>query len=237
MLVNRHPWSPSDRKGCHSVWRFASGEKGVGYLACGGGGVARLDLSEPAWAEVDARISTEGYVRDVVVLDDASGVSKPSSKTIAAANGMKGLAIVDFSAPKPKLVATTDLGGEARALAVHNGHAFVAAGAAGLVIVDVRKPTEPTVVARLMPKTTDMARGISLSENLALLCLGDSGLVVIDVSDPARPKELGRFDPARALNRVTVRGNEIFAANDADGVAILDLSNPAKPTQVYPKTQ
>ena len=126
------------------------------------------------------------------------------------------------------------MGGEARGLAVHDGHAYVAAGAAGLVIVDVSKPDSPQVVGRLLPKTTDMARGISLSGHLALLCLGDSGLAVIDVGDPAAPKEIGRFDPARALNRVTVEGERLFVANDADGVAILDISKPEKPRQVFP---
>jgi hypothetical protein len=59
-------------------------------------------------------------------------------------------------------------------------------------------------------------------------------LVVADISDPREPKEIGRFDPKRALNRVTVSGQRLFAANDADGVAILDISNPSEPTQVFP---
>ncbi len=79
-----------------------------------------------------------------------------------------------------------------------------------------------------------MARGVSMFESYALLCLGDSGLAVVDVSNPASPREVGRFDPEPALNRVAVSGQQLFAANDADGVAILDISKPDNPTQVYP---
>jgi hypothetical protein len=90
------------------------------------------------------------------------------------------------------------------------------------------------VVGKLLPKTTDMARGIALSGSHALLCIGDSGLAVIDVSDPAKPAEVGRFDPKGAVNRVTVSGTRLFVANDSDGVAILDVSKPSEPKQVFP---
>jgi len=235
-LVNQHPWTTEARGGCFAAWGLAPGAEGVGYLACGGAGVGRMNLSDPANPAVNAMVPVDGYVRDVVVLDEQAGLSKPeaSTKRVAAAAGLRGLAIVDFGGIKPKSLAQVDVGGEARALAVKDGHAYVAAGAAGLVIVDVRKPKSPTVVGHVLPKTTDMARGISMYESYALLCLGDSGLVVVDVSDPASPREVGRFDPEPALNRVAVSGQQLFAANDADGVAILDISKPGKPTQVYP---
>lgn len=236
VLVNEHPWKPAQRNGCHSAWSFASGSEDTGYLACGAAGVARVELGDPANAAVDALVEVDGYVRDVVLLDEGAGVPKPaaSSKKVAAAAGFRGLVTVDFGGVAPRLAGQVDLGGEARALTVHDGHAYVAAGAAGLVVVDVRKPADPVVVGRLLPKTTDMARGVAFVGHHALLCLGDSGLAVVDVADPAAPKEVGRFDPARALNRVTVQGERLFVANDADGVAILDISNPEEIQQVAP---
>ncbi|MFW5739015.1 MAG: LVIVD repeat-containing protein [Myxococcota bacterium] len=237
-LVNEHPWKADERGGCHSAWRFVPATDTTGFVACGGSGVARVDIAEADKAAVDAMVSVGGYVRDVAVLDEASGVPKPaaSSRKVAAAAGYRGLAVVDFGGIKPRALAEVELGGEARAVDVRDGHAFVAAGAAGLVIVDLRKPKEPEVVGRISPKTTDMARGIALSGSHALLCLGDSGLVVVDVTDPAKPKEVGRFDPKRALNRVTVSGQHLFVANDADGVAILDIGEPTEPKQIFPPT-
>jgi hypothetical protein len=235
-LVNEHPWSKEAREGCHAAWRLLPAKPGVGFVACGGGGVARVNLTDAKNPKVDRRVSVDGYVRDLSLLDEAAGIPKPvaSHQKVIAAAGVRGVAVVDFGGIQPRVLANLDVGGEARAVEAHGGHAYVAAGAAGLVVVDVNDPRAPVVVGSLLPKTTDMARGIAISGTHALLCLGDSGLVVADISDPREPKEIGRFDPKRALNRVTVSGQRLFAANDADGVAILDISNPSEPTQVFP---
>jgi len=234
--VNEHPWSADRRNGCHTAWRFVAADAQSGFLACGSAGVSRVDLQEPKKPDLGEPVSVGGYVRDVAVLDESSGVPGPaaSNKKVAVAAGMRGLAVADFGGLAPRQIAEVGLGGEARGLALHDGHAYVAAGAAGLVVVDLRKPAQPLVVGRLLPETTDMARGIAMSGDRALLCLGDSGLVIVDVDDPSKPRELGRFDPDRALNRVAVRGAEVFVANDDGGVAVLDVTDPRKPSQVYP---
>lgn len=235
-LVNQHPWSKEARDGCHSAWRLLPAKPGVGFVACGGGGVARVNLEDAKNPRVDRRASVDGYVRDLSLLDEAAGIPKAvaSDQKVIAAAGVRGVAVVDFAGIAPRILSNLDVGGEARAVEVHGGHAYVAAGAAGLAVVDVNDPRAAVVVGNLLPKTTDMARGIAISGSHALLCLGDSGLVVVDISDPRQPKEVGRFDPKRALNRVTVSGQRLFAANDADGVAILDISKPSEPKQIFP---
>jgi hypothetical protein len=224
VLLNTHPWSVEARKVCHAVWRVVPTGPKAGYLACGGGGVAHVDFSDPAKPVVDKHTGIDGYVRDVAVLD---------AKKVLVAAGRRGLALADFGGAEARVVERLVLNAEARGLEVRDGLAYVAAGAEGLVIVDVSGPSL-RVVGKLLPKTTDMARGIALSGSHALLCIGDSGLAVIDVSDPAKPAEVGRFDPKGAVNRVTVSGTRLFVANDSDGVAILDISKPSEPKQVFP---
>lgn len=223
-LVNTHPWPVEARNVCHAVWLVVPTGPKAGYLACGGGGVAHVDLSDPAKPVVDKHMAINGYVRDVAVLD---------AKKVLVAAGRRGLAIADFGGAEAKVVERLELNAEARGVEVREGLAYVAAGAEGLVIVDVSGPSL-RVVGKLLPKTTDMARGIALSGSHALLCIGDSGLAVIDVTDPAKPAEVGRFDPKGAVNRVTVSGTRLFVANDSDGVAILDISKPSEPKQVVP---
>ena len=79
VLVNEHPWTPEQRGGCHSAWRFTPGAQGTGFLACGGAGVARVDLDDPAKAAVDAVVAVDGYVRDVALLDEQAGVPEACS--------------------------------------------------------------------------------------------------------------------------------------------------------------
>ena len=58
----------------------------------------------------------------------------------------RGLAIVDVTDPKtPALVGRAAIDGQARGLAIDGDHAFVAAGSAGLVVVDVSDLRAPKV--------------------------------------------------------------------------------------------
>jgi hypothetical protein len=118
---------------------------------------------------------------------------------------------------------------------VRKGRAYVADGAEGLRIVDLNDKNGPKVIGKFDPNTTDMARSVSVSGTTAYLCLGDSGLMFLDVSDPAQVKRIGLIDPERAVNRVTVVGNRVYAANDADGVMILDVSDVHNPRTIHPK--
>ena len=233
--MHPEPWSREARQACHAAWNFAASQPGRGYAACGGSGVVELELEDASSPQPRRSLAMGGYVRDVVVLDAAAGVSQPSGTKIAAAAGFAGLVIADFAgAGAPKALSTLPLPGEARALAVRQGHAYVAMGAAGLAVVDVRDAKKPALVGRFSPVLKDMARGIAVEGTLAFLCAGESGMFVIDVARPEAPKLLGRYDPNRALNRAVAIGNTVYTASDAHGLAILDVSNPAAPKLNYP---
>lgn len=232
---NPHPWSAQARNGCLSTGSIVAPSV-HGFVACGAGGVGELDISDPANPSVRRRVDVAGYVRDIALLDEASGFEKTSSNAsrLIAAAGLSGIALVDFQSATPRVLATLDVGGDARAVQVANGHAFVAAGVAGLAVVDVRSPRSLSLVTKMTPKSTDMARGIAISNANAILCLGDSGLVVADISQPKQPKQIGLFDPPQAINRAVAVGNLLYIANDAEGIALLDISKPHAPKPFAP---
>jgi hypothetical protein len=235
--LNTSPWSTADRGGCHSVWAVSAIDATHAVLACGTGGVAECDLSDPARPRVVRTLALDGYVRDVAVLDAASGVpkDKASPRKVAVAAGRDGLVIVEFPAlGVPKVLARAATTGEARALEVHAGLAYVADGPGGLCIVDVRAPVHPAEVSRFDPRTVDLARGVTVHEQTAFLCLGDSGLMAIDTSDPKAPRRIGGVDPPRAVNRARAAGNLVFSANDAGGILLLDAAHPEKLEQLFP---
>lgn len=236
--LNTVPWTASQRGACHSVWKAVSGASGQAYVACGTGGVAEADLKDAANPRVQRTLATDDYVRDVAVLDAASGVgaAKASSSLVAVAAGHAGLLIVDFGAAgAPKVLSRLETTGETRAIAVRGGLAYLAEGAAGLRIVDLRDPSRPAVVGSIRPETTDMLRGVVVDERTAWLCAGDSGLLAMDVSVPASPRLAGVYNPERAINRAALLPNAVVAANDADGLLILDAKDTASLRPVYPK--
>ena len=234
------PWKPDARGGCHSVWNARPVNDKLGFLACGTGGVAEVDLSDRARPKVTRSLELDGYVRDVAVLDTAAGIpkDKASPQRIAVAAGNAGLVIVDFpAAGAAKLVASLPTPGEARALEVHEGLAYIADGAAGLRIVDVRDPARPFELGRFDPRTVDLARAVTVQGRTAFLCLGDSGLMSVDATDPKAPRKLAAVDPPRALNRATAAGALLFAANDAGGILLFDVTRPDALVQLFPQPQ
>lgn len=223
-LLNEHPWVPSQRAGCHAAWQARAMKDSKAVVACGGGGVGIADVSQPGSLQIVSTTDVGGYVRDVALVE-------PGGNKVVAAAGKAGVVVLELGA-KPKVLAsvpTTD----ARAVAVAKGLAYVADGAGGLRIIDVQK--QPTELAQLAPPASDAARGIAVEGDTVYLCMGEAGLVAIDARDPKAPKELTRIDPRRAVNRVTAAGGKLLAANDADGLLVIDASKPGTLTQLFPK--
>jgi len=236
--VNAMPWTPTQRGACHSVWKAAWSSGAKAFLACGTGGVAEVDLSVPADPTVKRALACDDYVRDVAVLDGASGVPGPKAAgtLVAAAAGQSGLLVIDFAGVgAPKVVSQVPTPGDTRAIAVRGGHAYLAEGPAGFRIVDLRDPAKPKVVGSLRPDTTDMIRGVAVGPRIAWLCAGESGMLAIDISELSSPRKVGSYDPERAINRAVLLPNRVLAANDADGLLILDDSDIGSPRVVYPK--
>jgi hypothetical protein len=236
VLRGEHPWAVESRGGCHAAWKFAPVGAHRGLVACGGGGVGDAELLKEGGVRVHRTVDVGGYVRDLEVLDGASGAKNggPAKKLVAVAAGSGGLAILEFGRlPAPTTVARVELPGEARALDAQDGMAYVAAGAAGLQIVNLKDPLRAALVGAFRPDVTDMARGVVVHDKTAYVCFGESGLVIVDVRDPAAPARLGGYDPERSLNRALLHDGLLLTANDDNGLLLLDVKNPAKPVVVY----
>lgn len=228
-VLSQGEWA--SRGGCHAAWKARAAGEGRLLIACGTSGVAEADVTDPSSPRVTRVLSTGGYVRDLALLE-----GEPTRVALAA--GREGVMIVAFpEAGEPSVVARIGTSGEARAIEVSGGHAYVANGAAGLAVVDLSSPSSPSLKTEFDPEATDMARGVCVEKQTLYLCMGDSGLLILDVSDPGAPRRLGAHDPGRALNRVAVDSTTLYAANDDAGLLVLDVSDPGAPVQVFPKTE
>ena len=95
--------------------------------------------------------------------------------------------MVDVSDPMwPVIVAAVPIQNRyVYSVALSGGYAYLAAGEAGLYVVDIRDPRNPAIVSRL---DTTNARKVVVSGSYAYIADGGSGLGVIDVSNPAIPE-------------------------------------------------
>ncbi|MGA1790078.1 MAG: SBBP repeat-containing protein [bacterium] len=114
-------------------------------------------------------------------------------------------------------------------------HAFVANAEAGLTILDVSNPENPTLKGSY--DNAGDAGGVFVAGNYAYVGTGSPDspdrIDIIDVSDPANPRLKGYYNmPDRGCG-VDVVGNYAYATGYTEGgLQIIDVSNPASPVFV-----
>ena len=91
-----------------------------------------------------------------------------------------------------KLVAYADTPGNARAIDVKDGYAYIADGLNGLVVMQVDGDATPVVVGQL--PLPGLSRSIAVRANRAYIAAQDGGIHVVDVTDPARTLRLAGHD-------------------------------------------
>ena len=113
-------------------------------------------------------------------------------------------------------------------------YAYLAAGGAGLLIIDVSSPSAPALAGSY--DTPDNANGVAVYGNYAYIADGIGGLQVINITNPATPTLAGSYDTADYIYSVTISGSYAYliayAQDGSSGVRIINVSDPAAPSLV-----
>ena len=132
----------------------------------------------------------------------------------------------------PRLLASVAIPGSANALDVAGDHAFVAAGNAGLQIVDVGNRRAPAIVGSIA--TSGTANDVAVSGATALVAAGAAGVEVIDVATPASPRRLATLPLSGAARSVAAADALAVVVADATPsggtLFVVDTANPAAPS-------
>ena len=107
-------------------------------------------------------------------------------------------------------------------VAVAAGYVYLAAGTAGLRVIDVSDPVAPVQIGTY--GTPGRADNLMIADSYAYIVDGD--LRIVDVSDPAAPAEVGSYDlPDSGITpHVAVQGQHAYLTSD--GLQIFDISSP-----------
>ena len=111
----------------------------------------------------------------------------------------------------------------------------------GFVVVDARKPTNPSIA-----KNIDDYRNVSdvaIQGNYAYVALGGdgpimptgfgAGVAVVDITNPHKPIPVGHVSTEGAALGIAVRGKYAYVADYGGlGLVVIDISNPKKPSVV-----
>jgi hypothetical protein len=111
-------------------------------------------------------------------------------------------------------------------------YAYVGAYSAGLRIIDISDPTNPTLAG--FYDTPDNANNVAVAGDYAYVADWSSGLQVIDISDPTNPTYAGSYEVPGLSLGVTVWGDYAYLADHANSaqLQILDISDPTDPMPV-----
>ena len=134
-------------------------------------------------------------------------------------------------------VASCNAGGKAFQVAVSGDWAYVAAHAGGLRVVKVSDPSQVSNSSAVASAAAQNAQSVSVQDKLAFVADGTGGIRIFDASPawktPAEaPVEAGSYRTGGYVYRVVASGSVAFAANGDRGLRILDVSDPAAPSEL-----
>jgi hypothetical protein len=137
------------------------------------------------------------------------------------------LQLLDISGAEPVVHARVRLASRALGLAATETQVFIAAGEAGVLLLDAQDPAAPGTVLR----TSGPALDVAAEDGKLFIADGDAGMVVFDANpDAGPPRWLGSFRRIPALKRIAANGARALAAGVDGGLYLLDVSRPAIPS-------
>ena len=178
-----------------------------------------------------ATLTYQSLNENVLLIDDAGNVAGVGAGTTIVritSGNVSADAPVEVASFTPAPVAALNIPGYANNVEVVGDYAYVAAGAAGLQIVNVGNRQTPAIIAAL--NTPGNANDVAVVAGKAYVADGQEGLRVIDVSNPAAPVALGFVDTPGNAEDVAVVGPRAYVADGAAGLQIIDVSDPSAPT-------
>jgi hypothetical protein len=191
----------------------------IGVVIAGDGGLKVTDVSHPTAPAVLATMT--GSFRGVAMAGSFAYVLQ----TVPGNPAHVDLVILSVSTPSQPTIAgrVTVSAGSASDVKIAGPLAYVAAGTAGLQIVDISSPTSPRIVGSLT--TPAAATAVAVGTGYAYVGTGVS-ILVVDVHTPTHPALTGSISTA-AIALATA--NQLIYAIDGTHLKIVNAATPSVP--------
>jgi hypothetical protein len=189
-----------------------------------GGGVAVLDLLDPAAAKTASTIATPGKVV-AIEYDDANGFAY-----LLDAGGVLTVARI-FTAESPQIVATkTGLPAMATGMARVGSSLFVAQGSSIVPVAIDTSGATPTFKAGALVSVGTVT---ALAGGGSLLFVGHASGTVDAWSATGTPAKVGSFDFGGPLAGLVAKGSKVVGLASGKGMRVVDFGAPTKPVVLW----
>lgn len=162
-----------------------------------------------------------------LVAADAGAYSLLVSNAYGAVVGSN--ALLSVVAPGfPAIESLISAGGSVGGIAMADGQAFVAAGEAGLHVIDAEPAAYPTWEATL--DTDGSASAVALLGDYSVVADGTAGIKIVDVTASSGLALTGQLDTAGTALGVDAVGGVLYVADGEAGLQVACLDDLAQPT-------
>src|SRR6185436_12656351 len=142
-------------------------------------------------------------------------------------SGKQFIVAVTVEAFAPVVLSAIDIPGYANNVDVSGDYAYVAAGAAGLQVVDISDRKHPAIVASL--DTDGVAIDVRVVGDFVYVADGQAGLQIVDIANPLQPQLVGHAQTGGIAQDVKVEQGFAYVADGLNGVTIVDVSEATQP--------
>ncbi|MBE7504559.1 MAG: immunoglobulin domain-containing protein [Verrucomicrobiales bacterium] len=202
----------------HPVVVWPSGDRA--YVAQQEGGLAILDITDPARPVRLGGIQTADRAYDVCVVGDYAYVAD-------ANQGIQVVRVTDPTRP----VRVAGYACEALRIRAAGSLLYVAAGWSGLEILDISEPENPTRVGGHPSPAWVEDLDVDAAEGLAYLAEPPTGMLIVSVADPAHPMQLGtHVSTSGWIWAVRVVGSRAYLGLGVEGIDIVSVADRENPT-------
>jgi len=178
----------------------------------GGDTLEMVDATDPgALALVDNLL--------LAVSAEINGIGLAGSR-VAVVNDQMGIELFDARRDGLYRRGRLALAGIAGAVDLSWSHAYVAAGWAGLTVVDTTDPDSPVVVGQA--DTPGFAQAVDVHGRYAFVAQG-TGVTIFDLIDPAAPTPVSTYDAGATVWDVKAHGTAAYLALEGAGTVVVDL--------------
>ncbi|WP_146066881.1 Calx-beta domain-containing protein, partial [Candidatus Venteria ishoeyi] len=186
------------------------------YVADGTHGLLVIDISNPAQPQEAGTYST--YIQTFALRESYI-------YTLSLGNFL----ILNIDDPaNPVLTANADISVGGNDIVVAGNHAYVAAGSAGLQVVDISNVSTPTLVVNY---DTGTANTVDVAGDYVYVGDQNSKFTIVDITNPANPTPIstygGNYSVLDYVYGLAVSGNYLYIANHRGGLQVVDITTPS----------
>ncbi|WP_421859270.1 Ig-like domain-containing protein [Marinobacter salarius] len=193
--------------------------KVTGHLLDGSEQDLTAQANGTRYSSADIEVASFG-LRDGEIFAGATG-----STTISVTfNGLSTEVPVQVEQFDPEALAAITIPGYANNVDLQGDIAYVAAGGAGLQIVDVSDKSAPTIVSSM--DTAGVAIDVKVRGEYAYIADGVNGLVVVKISDPTNPVPFFIAPSSDVARDIAIEGDYAYIADDRAGIEIFNIADP-----------